>query len=149
MAQFKFSKSEFSSVGTEDWEYETVGVFGKLPAMKGKRVTFTKRNLKAETRVTLQIFPKKYKTLKEAIESDDVEKLSCTGPLSKIVRKAIANGASHNKVLSYLVTLEIQQDIKDNDKYFLFQEKGDGEALPAVLIEDLTEEVSLNDLVAF
>lgn len=147
-AKFSFVKSEFQQQ-TEDWNYETVGVFGKLPAMQGKKVCFTKRNLKGENRVTLQIFPKKYDTLKEAIEADDVEKLSCTTPLSKIVRKALAGGVSHTKMLSYLVTLEIQQDIDEPSKYFLFQEKGDGEALPAMLVSELKEKVSLDELVAF
>lgn len=148
MPTFKFQKSEFAQSTQEDWGYEVVGVFGKIPAMKGKRVTFTKKNLKGDARVTLQIFPKIYTTLKDAIEADQVEKLSCTVPLSKIVRKALANGVSHNKMLSYLTTLEIQQDLTDPKKYFLFQEKGDGDALPSFLIDELGKEsVTLEDVM--
>lgn len=148
MAAFKFQKSEFSSTETTDWGFETVGVFGKIPAMKGKRVTFTKKNLKGESRVTLQIFPKVYTTLKDAIEADQVEKLSCTVPLSKMVRKGLASGVSHNKMLSYLTKLEIQQDSNKPELYFLFSEKGDGEALPNFLIDELAKEaVTLEDVM--
>jgi hypothetical protein len=148
MAAFKFQKSEFSSTSQEDWGFETVGVLSKIPAMKGKRITFTKKNLKGEARVTLQIFPKVYTTLKDAIEADQVEKLSCTVPLSKIVRKGLASGVTHNKMLSYLTSLEIQKDVNDESKYFLFQEKGDGEALPNFLIEELSKEaVTLEDVM--
>lgn len=148
MATFKFQKSEFSSTSQEDWGFETVGVFGKIPAMKGKRVTFTKKNLKGEARVTLQIFPKVYTTLKDAIEADQVEKLSCTVPLSKLIRKGLASGVSHNKMLGYLTTLEIQQDSKKPELYFLFSEKGDGEALPNFLIDELAKEaVTLEDVM--
>lgn len=149
MANFKFSKSEFSSTSQEDWNYETVGVFGKIPAMKGKRVTFTKKNLKGENRVTLQIFPKSYSTLADAIEADDVERLSCTVPLSKIVRKGLNSGVSHSKMLSYLISLEIQKDKDDDSKYFLFQEKGDGEALPSFLVDELSKEKVTFDDVMF
>ena len=148
MATFKFQKSEFSSSTQEDWGFETVGKLGKIPAMKGKRITFTKKNLKGDARVTLQIFPKSFSSLKDAIEAEEVEKLSCTVPLSKIIRKGLASGVAHNKMLSYLTTLEIQQDIKDPKKYFLFQEKGDGEALPSYLIDELSkEEVTLEDVM--
>ena len=150
MAQFTFTKSQFSSNTQEDWGFETVGVFGKIPAMKNKRVQFTKKNLKGESRVTLQIFPKKYSNLSEAIDDDAVENLSCTVPLSKIVRKAISSGADYNKVLGYLVTLEIQKSVDDDSKYFLFSEKGDGEQLPSFLIDEvIKEKVSYDDLVAF
>lgn len=149
MAAFKFSKSEFSSGTQEDWGFETVGIFGEIPAMKGKKVQFTKKNLKGKNRVTLQIFPKKYKDLKDAIADKAVEFLPCTGPLSEMIRKAIASGVSHSKVLGHLVTLEIQQSLQEPEKYFLFSEKGDGEALPAFLIDEL-EELSYADLeVAF
>ena len=150
MAQFSFSKSQFSSSTQEDWGYETVGIFGKLPAMKGKKVQFTKKNLKGENRVALQIFPKKYAKLENAIDSDDVESLVCTTPLSKAIRKALNGNVPHNKVLSYLVTLEVQQSIEDPERYFLFSEKGDGEQLPAFLVEDLAKEkVDYADLVEF
>jgi hypothetical protein len=148
MANFKFSKSEFSSSTQEDWGYETVGTLGKIPAMKGKRITFTKRNLKGDARVTLQIFPKSYDSLKEAIEAGDVEKISCTVPLSKMVRKALTNGVSHNKMLSYLIKQEVQQSTDDPNKYFLFSEKGDGESLESFLIEDLNKvAVTLEDVM--
>jgi hypothetical protein len=147
MANFTFSKSEFSSSTQEDWGFETVGVLGKIPAMKGKKLQFTKKNLKGENKVTLQIFPKKYATLTDAIEAEDVEFLCCTAPLSKTIRKAITSGTSHNKVLSYLVTLEVQ---RDDEKSFLFSEKGDGEQLPAFLVEELSKDkVELTDLVTF
>ena len=150
MATFNFSKSQFSSSTQENWGYETVGIFGKISAMIGKKVQFTKKNLKGVNRVTLQIFPKKYSNLADAIEDDAVENLSCTEPLSKVVRKAINSGASHNKVLSYLLQLEIQRNIEDKDKYFLFGEKGDGEALPAFLVDDLVKDkVEFADLVEF
>jgi len=150
MANFKFSKSEFSTTTQEDWGWETVGVFGEQNEMKGKRITFTKRNLKSDNAVTIQIFPKRFKVLEDAIKADQVEKLSCTKPLSKLVRKALSGGASHNKVLSYLTTLEIQTNIDNPQLSLLFSEKGDGEALPNFLIEDLQkEDVSLEDLVAF
>lgn len=149
MAAFKFSKSQFSSSTQEDWEFETVGIFGEIPAMKGKKVQFTKKNLKGDSRVTLQLFPKKYKDLKEAIADEAVEFLPCTKPLSKMIRKAVASGVPHNKILGHLVTLEIQQSIEEPEKYFLFSEKGDGEALPAYLVDEL-EETSYADLeVAF
>jgi hypothetical protein len=148
MAAFKFQKSEFSSTGTEAWGFETVGVFGKIPAMKGKRVTFTKKNLKGEARVTLQIFPKVYTTLKDAIEADQVEKLSCTVPLSKMIRKGLTGGVSHSKMLGYLTSLEIQKDATDESKYFLFSEKSDGESLPNFLIEELGKEaITLEDVM--
>ena len=150
MATFSFSKSEFSSSTQEDWGYESVGILGKIPAMKGKKIQFTKKNLKGENRVALQIFPKKYAKLEDAISDDAVEGLICTSPLSKIVRKALTSGTSHNKVLSYIVTLEIQQSVDDADKYFLFSEKGDGEQLPAFLVDELAKDkIELNDLVAF
>jgi hypothetical protein len=152
MANFTFSKSTFSSSTQEDWGFETVGTFGKLPAMKGKRVQFTKKNLKGTNRVTLQIFPKKYSSLADAIEDNAVENLSCTVPLSKLVRKAITDGVTHNKMLSYLLTLEVQQDASDeeNVKIFLFSEKGDGEQLPSFLVDDLAKEkVTFDDIVTF
>jgi len=150
MAQFNFSKSQFSSTTQEDWGYESVGILGKIPAMKGKKLQFTKKNLKGDNRVALQIFPKKYTKLEDAIADDAVEGLVCTAPLSKIVRKALTNGSAINKVLSYLVTLEVQQDIDDADKYFLFSEKGDGEQLPAFLVEELAKEkVAFADLTEF
>lgn len=150
MANFTFSKSTFSSSTQEDWGFESVGIFGKLPAMKGKRVQFTKKNLKGDNKLTLQIFPKKYSTLADAIEDDAVENLVCTTPLSKMVRKAISNGVTYNKMLSYLLTLEIQQSIEEPEKYFLFSEKGDGEQLPSYLVEDLTKDkVTFDDIVAF
>ena len=120
--------------------------------MKGKKVQFTKRNLKSENKVTLQIFPKKYDSLADAIEDDAVEFLCCTAPLSKTIRTAIAKGITHNKMLSYLLTLEIQQSTDDDDnvRAFLFSEKGDGEQLPAFLVDDLSKEkVTFDDIVAF
>ena len=150
MATFNFTKSQFSSSTQEEWGYESVGILGKIPAMKGKKVQFTKKNLKGENRVALQIFPKKYAKLEDAINDDAVESLVCTGPLSKIIRKALTSGTSHNKVLSYLVTLEIQQSVEDADRYFLFSEKGDGEQLPAFLVEELAKEkVAFADLTEF
>jgi hypothetical protein len=151
MANFKFSKSTFSSTGSEEWGFESVGIFGEIPAMKGKRVTFTKKNLKGDKKVTLQIFPKKYKTLADAIKDDAVEKLSCTAPLSKVVRTGLAKGVKQSKMLTYLIGLEIQQSIEEPELYFLFSEKGDGESLPNFLIDDLAEErenepVSLEDI---
>ena len=152
MANFTFSKSTFSSSTQEDWGFELVGTFGKLKEMKGKKVQFTKRNLKSENKVTLQIFPKKYDSLADAIEDDAVEFLCCTAPLSKTIRTAIAKGITHNKMLSYLLTLEIQQSTDDDDnvRAFLFSEKGDGEQLPAFLVDDLSKEkVTFDDIVAF
>ena len=150
MATFNFTKSQFSSSTQEEWSYESVGIFGKIPAMKGKKVQFTKKNLKGEKCVALQIFPKKYAKLEEAITDDAVESLVCTAPLSKTIRKAIKGGSSYNKVLSYLVTLEIQKNIEDPERYFLFSEKGDGEQLPAFLVEDLSKEkVTYSTLLEF
>lgn len=147
---FQFSKSTFAPSTQEDWGYDLVGIFGKLPAMKGKKVQFTKKNLKSDSRVTLQIFPKKYNTLKDAIEDDAVESLVCTVPLSKMIRAGLAKGVAHNKMMSYLLTLEVQVDSEDSDKYFLFSEKGDGEQLPAYLVDDLNKEkVTFDDIVAF
>lgn len=140
MANFQFSKSTFSASTQEDWNYESVGIFGQLKAMQGKKLQFTKKNLKGDNRIALQIFPKKYNDLSAAIKDDAVESLICTEPLSKIIRKSIAGGISQNKMLAYLLTLEIQQDIDDNDKYFLFQEKGDGEQLPSFLVDELKKE---------
>ena len=150
MAQFKFTKSEFSSTGTADWNYETVGVFKKIPAMKGKKVTFTKKNLKGLSRVTLQIFPKKYDTLADAIADDAVEKLSCTKPLSETVRKTLEKGASQKKMLQWLLSLEIQQNIDNPELYFLFSEKGDGEPLEAFEIDELAKgTIAYEDLAGF
>lgn len=152
MANFTFSKSTFSSNTQEDWGYESVGTFGKLKEMKGKRLQFTKKNLKSDNRVALQIFPKKYSNLAEAIEDNAVESLICTSPLSKMIRTGLSKGVDHNKMLSYLLTLEVQQSTDDDDnvKIFLFSEKGDGEQLPSFLVEDLSKEkVTFDDIIAF
>lgn len=137
---FKFSKSEFASADNQDWSYEEIGQLGKIQAMKGKRITFTKKNLKGVSRVTLQIFPAKYKTLKEAVDADSVEKISCTKPLSATVREAVNKKVELNKLLSWLLTLTVQQSIDKPELYFLFSEKGDGEALPSFLIDELADE---------
>lgn len=149
-ATFEFQKSAFSSTPQADWGYDVVGIFGRLKAMKGKKVQFTKKNLKGENRVTLQIYPKQYADLAEAIADDEVEKLSCTTALSKVVRTALAKGATQAKVMSYLLSLEIQATKDDPTIYFLFNEKGDGEQLPAFLVDDAVKTVvTYEQLVAF
>jgi hypothetical protein len=144
---FQFNKSEFQA--QEDWGFETVGIFGTLPAMKGKRLQFTKKNLKNEDRsIALQIFPKKYDNLSEAIADKATECLVCTRPLSKLIRKGISGGVNHNKMLSYLLSLEVQTNIDNPKQHLLFSEKGDGEQLPAFLVDDLAKEkVSYEDIL--
>lgn len=142
-ATFKFRKAEFTSQG-DDWAFEPIGVLNKIKDFADKRVTFTKRNLKSDKRVTLQLFPAKYDELSKAIEQDDVYLLPCTSNLSKVIRKALAQKADLVKVIGWLCTLEVQQD--DQDRYFLFNEKGDGEALPSFLVKSL-KPVALSEIL--
>ena len=137
---FQFNKAQFKSQ-TEEWMYESVGTLAKNS--KGRRIKFTKRNLASDNRVVILISDAKGKY-------DDAELLTCTEPLSKMIRKSLEKKMSHKELLAICSKLEIQQHVDDETKYFLFQPQGDGEMLEDFAVNDLAKEsVSYEDLVAF
>jgi len=145
---FQFTKSTFSAQEDQDWSFESVGILKSLPAMKTKNMVLTKKNLKGDKRVTLQIFPKSFSTLADAIEADSVENLPCTLPLSKQIRAVYAQKIPLTRIYQWLAGLEIQQN-PDTKRYFLFSEKGDGEGLPHFAIAEAKKEsVTFDELLA-
>jgi hypothetical protein len=134
---FKFNQAVYQSTGT-DFNYESVGTLASN--CKGYSLKFSKRNLASDKRVTLLLRDKK------GVDFT----LSCSAPLSKLVRKAISSGTPHNKVLTSLLKLDIMQDQDDESKYFLCQPQGDGEMLPSYEVDTLAKdkESTFEDILA-
>lgn len=134
---FKFNKAVFST--QTEWNYETIGVLKDI--IKGRKIKFIKKNLKTDKRVTLLISDK-------TGSYDNADILSCTVPLSKVVRKALES-KSQKEVLEALVKLQVQQDTENPEKYFLFQPQGDGEMLPGFSVDELSKSsTTVEDLVS-
>lgn len=139
---FKFKKAEFTAQSGEDFNYTSVGTLARNS--KGKKMKFTKRNLASEKRVTLLLVDKNAK------DYDDAETLTCSAPLSKVIRRSLKDGMSQREVMARLVNLEIMQNNDDEEIYYLCQPKGDGEALESFAVEELVKEkLDYADLIAF
>lgn len=121
--KFQFTKAVFSGSSPEDWGWEIVGTLKDLT--KGQFLKFTKRNLASTKRVTILISDDKE-------DFSDAYKISCTEPLSVIVRQAIKDKKTHKQVMAVLLGLDVQASLEDPEKYFLFSPQGDGEMLEAI-----------------
>jgi hypothetical protein len=129
----KFNEAVFTAT-TSEWNYSSEGTLASN--CKGYAIKFTKKNLASDKRVTL-ILTKGNKRFT----------LSCSAPLSKLVRKALAT-KEQNEVLGSLMQLEIMADNDDSSKYFLCQPQGDGEMLPEFKVDELVKaNVSYEDVL--
>lgn len=132
---FKLNVAKFASTG--EFNYTEIGTL--LAVCKNeniKSIKFTKPNLASEKRVTLILTD----------SSEESHTLSCSSPLSAIVRKALKT-QSKQKVLGALSKLVVMQDNDDEEKYFLMQPAGAGEE--SFLVEDIkAEKVTYEELVA-
>lgn len=133
---FKLNIAKFASTG--EFNYTEIGtLLAVCKNEKIKSIKFTKPNLASEKRVTLILTD----------SSEESHTLSCSTPLSIIVRKALKDGSSKQKVLGALSKLAVMQDNKDEEKYFLMQPAGAGEE--SFLVEDIkAEKVTYEELVA-
>lgn len=122
----KFNKAVYSTTSNEDFNYESVGTLASN--CKGYSLKFSKRNLASDKRVTL--------LMKDKAGVDFT--LSCSAPLSKLVRKALTT-QDQKTVLSSLLNLDIMQDKDDATRYFLCQPQGDGEMLPTFKVDELAK----------
>lgn len=114
--------------------FSEVGTFAKHA--KGMTIKFTKANLASTKLVTMLLTNK----------AGEVFRLSCTTPLSEMVRKALAKGKEHKEVLSALLPLTIIVDDENPEKYFL-SAPGDGTGLPAFEVSDLNEEADFDEIL--
>ena len=129
----KFNEAVFSET-TSEWNYSSEGTLAVN--CKGYTVKFSKRNLAGDKRVTLLLSKGNKKFT-----------LSCSAPLSKIVRKALTT-KTQNEVLGGLMQLEIMVNDEDSTKYFLCQPQGDGEMLPEFKVDELVKaNVSYEDVM--
>jgi hypothetical protein len=135
MANLTLNKVQYQS-SSEDYNWETAGTVASN--FKGHTMRFTNNNI-ANDKKRLTIITKKGK---------DEFTLSCSGPLSIKVRKALKEGLSKKSALSALVQLDLNVDPEDNTRYFIFQPQG--EANDAFTVADLTEEaISYDELAAY
>jgi hypothetical protein len=130
---FKLQTAVFTSEAGAT-TFSEVGTFAKHA--KGMTVKFSKKNLASTKKVTLLLTDKK----------GDIFRLSCTSPLSEIVRKALAKGKEHKEILSALLPLTIIVDDENPEKYFL-SAPGDGTGLPAFSVSDLDEEADFDEIL--
>lgn len=129
----KFNEAQFSEQ-TSEWNYSSQGTLATN--CKGYLVKFTKRNLASDKRVTL-ILSKGTKRFT----------LSCSAPLSVLVRKALQT-KEQNEVLASLMQLAIMVCDDDESRYFLCQPQGDGEQLPEFKVDELSKKnVSYEDVI--
>jgi len=136
----KFNKAVFAATGSE-WNFENAGSLAKNT--KGRKIKFTKKNLASEKRVTLLISDKDG-------SFENAGTLSCSAPLSAIVRKALKDGKTQREVLAACCKLDILVDQDDPTRYFLCQPQGDGQQLDAFAVDTLDKQaVEFADIVAF
>ena len=139
-----FSKSEFQA--QTDWSFTRVGNFKTLT--KGMKLAFTKKNLSGKNRLTVQIFPKKHAALADAIEADEVYKVSCTAPLSETIREGIKKGVSLENAMKFLLSLDVQESNENPDIKLIFAPQGDGNPLEVFESDRMKAEVP-EDFAAF
>ena len=135
MANLTLNKVQYQS-SNEDYNWESAGTVASN--FKGHTMRFTNNNI-ANDKKRLTIITKKGK---------DEFTLSCSGPLSIKVRKALKEGMTKKGALAALCQLELQVDPNDESRYFIFQPQG--EANEGFTVAELQqEEVTYEDVIAY
>lgn len=146
---FKFETSTFAG-STEDYNWEVVAPLKSIPDFKGKKLTFTKGNLRKveaglKKRIALQIFPTKYQDLAEAAEAGKVQILVLSEPLSKQCIALLKKGSSQLQVMKKLLDCEVNVNTETKRQLLMSPASGDGELFEAFEIAEIEEAASIED----